>query len=1201
MQLRRRPPAEVLGFVYEAAVGAGIVAACGEVGELAYVGPWDPRRHLASDDLAALDRCLDWRPAAWESQRAAVARCGHLHGQTIARRWIEAHAGVRPLRVLLPATAIRGADVARAELAAALDVSADALPRGIYEAGGVGNTDLAVVGVVGDDLALLVVECGLGLGVAPDGGVPLLLDHERWRELIERAAAQRLRIGGFASPNAAVDGPVSVAFPPALRRLYRAIMRRTTVSKLFQGCAYARPLGELLSVTRGARVLATVVATSMLGFEHLSAECSPPGAPPSATWTVLSSCADLYPGHRETGGDTGAEEGRLFDIRAELRAHVGTAGEALAPDALTEAGVLDLRAAEELTGFVRTHGALPDGRSFRDAHASAVQEAIVRAPRGEVTVVALIGAPGIGKTTAIREALQGRRPKRGDAPGTPVHPAVVEGGWCYVYASPRISINADQFHELSAPADGRATCCLTANAALAQAVTGRAERPEGFAYLRGESAGLAVNRTADGDDLLDRTVLFTHECAETLERGAEAATDRRFTRLATNRVVTRRVRRTPVLEGLAVAGRAVAKAMPALDRLVLAVSLQALSQGRVEGLNALLSAAAQPGVAEVAAFARRFRTVVVMLDEFTGEEGSPELVRKVRDWLERTFVERLRGTDAAPKVVLFLSDASLANAASLTGHLAHPKAPPRVLVSAVGEAPAGVRVDREVVRLGPRPRDLLACTTVHGNAYPAERLIIGYRLVLTSVAPEREVRELARSLTQRRAELLEQQMTAILRDELTRPGGQVLCFVQSKPQLEALARALVKSGLLREEDVLCVSANMGPREHEILSTPARRDALRLVLMTSSGTRGISFPRADRLIAFLQPFAAEQHLMELVQFAWRGRGGDGDRLDRRVEIVVLDTMVESDDPLDQERRHADLLAMALTARAALHTRVFGHLARPGRAPIAVVPVGRSGSRTRGAHLQQMLNEFVVTSARWNKLPVVVELTAACRAMLDRARYRPRDGRIPSFHFDPERCWAGSVDPLPRDDDVRACGPLLLAPRRFWDNVSFADEETRRLEGALRTFFGVKDERRWPNDLVRAARAIDRLWRTACTSQGQQDLIGMAFDATLVVPIARDDIGNSLLAVPEGAEADDAHAAWGDALEGWVNLMSGSVRSDVGGRTRRYQRFPFLVLSEDVDPTGLDDLGRRAIARAGLLCNALAGIVMGPAGPGPGSTA
>lgn len=1192
--MRRRPPAEVLGFVYEAAVGGGLVAALVNRGELAAVGPWDPRRRPMATDLAVLESILTDRPPSWDAQCRAIARCGHLHGQTIARRWCEALPGLHALRVLLPASTIRGFDVTRAELATTLDVPESVLPPGLYEAGAAGNTDLAVLGRRGDAFALLVVECGLGLGVDPDGGLPLLLDHARWRELVERAASQRLRVGGFASPTASLEGPVGIEFPHALRTLYRAIVRRTGVSKLFQGCAYAHALGEVLAASRHASVHATVVATSMLGFEHLSAERPPAGTPLPATWSVLASCADLYPGHRESENTPDAEEERLFDIRTELRRHIGMVGEPLAPESFKAAGVLDLRGQEEVEGFVRTHGVLPDGRLFRDAHATAVQKALLDAPGGAVTVVALIGAPGIGKTTAIREALQGRRSREGES--FPSTPAVVEGGWCYLYASPRIGINADQFRELASPGDNHATCCLTANSALARAVTNRLGHVEGFAYIRGYDEKLPVNRSADGDTRLGRTALYTHDCAEVLERGADAASDQRFDRRSTHSLATRRASRTSVLQGLAAAGRTVVKAVPTLDRLVLAVSLQALSLGKVERLDALLSAAARPSVEEIATFARRFPTIVVMLDEFTGEEGAPELARGVRDWLEDTFVGRLQGTGVAPRVVLFLSDASLATAASLTGHLAHAKAPPRVMVSSVTSAPSGVRADKEEIRLGPRPRDRVPCTLIHGNAYPAERLTLGYRLLLTSVVPERDVRELARSLAQRRAELLEEQMITTLRAELSQAGGQVLCFVQSKPQLETLSRTLAKSGVVHEGEVLCVSANMGPREREILADPAQRDALRLVLMTSSGTRGISFPRADRLVAFLQPFAAEQHLMELVQFAWRGRGGAGDKLDRRIEIVALDARVDGDDPLDQERRHADLVAMVLTARAALHTRIFGALERPGGSRIAVIPVGRSGVRARGAHLQQMLNELVNTGIRWQKTPVIAELFAASRALLDRVTYQPRDARIPLFEVDPERCWADSVDAMPRDEDMRACGPILLVPRRFWDDVSFADEEVERLAGALRNFFGTANQRRWPNDLMRAARALDRLWHEAHTSTGQQTLGGLAFNARLVVPIARDDVGNGLLAEPTGSEADEAHSAWGNALEAWVNLTSGTVRAEVGGRTHQFRRFPFLVLCEEVDPTGLDDLGHRSIARAGLLCNTLAGVVMGRHPPG-----
>jgi len=50
-----------------------------------------------------------------------------------------------------------------------------------------------------------------------------------------------------------------------------------------------------------------------------------------------------------------------------------------------------------------------------------------------------------------------------------------------------------------------------------------------------------------------------------------------------------------------------------------------------------------------------------------------------------------------------------------------------------------------------------------------------------------------------------------------------------------------------------------------------RDAVRVFLMTSSGARGMSFPKTDWIIAAVPRFDIEAALMEIAQLIYRGRG------------------------------------------------------------------------------------------------------------------------------------------------------------------------------------------------------------------------------------------------------------------------------------------------------------------------------------------
>src|SRR5262249_30997567 len=134
--------------------------------------------------------------------------------------------------------------------------------------------------------------------------------------------------------------------------------------------------------------------------------------------------------------------------------------------------------------------------------------------------------------------------------------------------------------------------------------------------------------------------------------------------------------------------------------------------------------------------------------------------------------------------------------------------------------------------------------------------------------------------------------------------------------------------------------------------PAVRDAKRVFLMTSSGARGVSFPHATTVIAFVPTFAVESGFMEIAQLIYRGRGTaqseetgeiwDGDVLDRRI-VLILQDFVFADEALDHRqwlRRTVDLVSALVLLRATVLTRITGDAGIPGQ-QAAVVPVGRIG--------------------------------------------------------------------------------------------------------------------------------------------------------------------------------------------------------------------------------------------------------------------
>lgn len=118
-------------------------------------------------------------------------------------------------------------------------------------------------------------------------------------------------------------------------------------------------------------------------------------------------------------------------------------------------------------------------------------------------------------------------------------------------------------------------------------------------------------------------------------------------------------------------------------------------------------------------------------------------------------------------------------------------------------------------------------------------------------------------------------------------------------------------------------------------------------MTSSGTRGISFPNASKIICYIPTFSLESNFMEFLQGIYRGRGsGKGNALEREIELIVPQVLVAPPDnsPIWREKQRVNLLATLMLLRMSILTRIFGAADLFGK-PVACIPT--AGTLVEGA--------------------------------------------------------------------------------------------------------------------------------------------------------------------------------------------------------------------------------------------------------------
>jgi hypothetical protein len=601
--------------------------------------------------------------------------------------------------------------------------------------------------------------------------------------------------------------------------------------------------------------------------------------------------------------------------------------------------------------------------SLRDIHAAAIVAAMGRSVSGKVNVIALEGNPGIGKTTAVREHLE-KKPE----------------GYLFLYVSPRVVINRDVTQSLARKGgEPSGILTITTNASLISSA------PRW--HMKQVDAGLATRKHVDGAVVVDGVpdlvrpngaiLVISPEEEQEIE-AAHAGSRIGKTTISENEDIVDERSMAGVLSSMSTTTRDLLALNPEVNRVVMTAALQGFREkagGKttMDALSSLFkSKAVDPaGVKERRAFSERIPNVVVMVDELAGDGAGSPFVHAVATWLHNEFIGCFEGEPSPFTVTLVISDASLANDVVLSRYLAAgQRTPDKVLVSkshgqrafdlAVSQLPLGSG--------GPK-------TTLHvmTNSFPASKLSVEYKVRLTSVGTE--VRSTGEMETPRQAvrRVVGEAVQDGAQEEILRAlrtgSAQVIYFAQDKNFLSDLANSLKQVEDVGPDGVAVLDSSVPGHRRKKLVEPATRDTVKVFLMTSSGARGVSFPKTDCIIAAVPRFAIEAALMEIAQLIYRGRGNyqdedgkwvSGDTVPRRLVMLVDDYMLEPEDggepdPRQWLRQSVDLLTLLVMLRSTIFTRITGDAGL--RQSLALVPVGGVGLEELVSLMSQNVTQFV----------------------------------------------------------------------------------------------------------------------------------------------------------------------------------------------------------------------------------------------------
>ncbi|MEC4802711.1 MAG: hypothetical protein SAJ12_00490 [Jaaginema sp. PMC 1079.18] len=583
--------------------------------------------------------------------------------------------------------------------------------------------------------------------------------------------------------------------------------------------------------------------------------------------------------------------------------------------------------------------------SLRDAHKATIRAGLASAQPGRLKIIALEGNPGIGKTTSVVSFLKEQ-----------------SSGFLFLYVSPRVVINRSVTQDL-AQDKGEKTgiLTLTANSKLISSASQwykQQIQSQGWPTKTVDSA-VVIDGVSSFKNPQISTIFVTPEQEQEIDD--EVVTSNRYkTSLNERDEQMNNQHRPGVLRTLAVSARFLLENNPKINQIVLTAATQGyrnLTRGTtINALNNLFAyrVDSRPGIGERKAFSQRIPHILVMVDEVAGDGAGALFVHEIAKWLHQQFIKPFDGSPF--QVTLIIADASLSNEVVLNNFLnSGDRVPDKVLISpSQGDAP--FRVTGTQLKIGGKKYPTLH---VLSNSFPASALRIDYSIRLSAVTPEltddgklKSMRAIIRSQAQ---SVLLNNAFAEIKKALEHSAQQIIFFAQDKAFLRDLKAWLTTGNkkLLNPQVVAVLDHSVPPSKRLELVSEPKRDQIRLFLMTSSGARGVSFPKADWIIASFPRFSVEASLMEIAQLIYRGRGRytdpktqqlcSGEAIERRLVLLINDFVLQSEQIDEQRqwlRRSSDLLTLLLMLRSTIYTRIKGD-AGLRRQPLAFVPVGKVG--------------------------------------------------------------------------------------------------------------------------------------------------------------------------------------------------------------------------------------------------------------------
>lgn len=796
------------------------------------------------------------------------------------------------------------------------------------------------------------------------------------------------------------------------------------------------------------------------------------------------------------------------------------------------------------------------GLHLRNAHA----QLIVKALQSDETYVFLTGNPGIGKTTAIANFLK-------------TH---IDDGFLFLYVSPRKQVNLDIIEKFKDKNTGllcdNRLFCINTNSDIIASNAGR------------RTVKYASNSRSE--NFTEKTV---HFLKDNPENQAKEYHQRQLARKNETVIEPASLKTMGVLNSICNGIYSLINCQSS-NNIVATVSIQSLRmkenrQSTLDYLEQIFQDTYNKGNKQVIStkmqkISSRIKHIFIMIDEITGDDGGVEFLAGIAKMVKK---HELHNPQHGFNTKIIVADASIVDSDVIKQHLENTSPEPdKIYFKKLAKDSEEI----QPLQVIPFNFNNLAAKVINANSYPARSLEITYKVFVESVKYQED------APLKQNSNLVKRVQSEIIEDinqRLAIPGvEQIIVYIQNKQRLAELIEKIKASREKFEPFTGYLEIHANISEEEKAKIQECKDTAKVIFMTASGSRGLSFPKTKHILVDIAHFQIEKNLMEIIQVIYRGRGeyDNGKTLDgedKELVFYLSDTAVyyADDAELSLQESKLSLLNLLLILKTAVMTRISGY-GNLGREKFLIIPIGGKSVSAVGDTFSNKMASLIKTlkseSYRGDKL--LKEVYTSLEQLLGRGEFvltnsdksRQKGDSYLEMRDDFNKKFLEKCNPLDgllsydHLEIGHVCGSLLVVPLA---NQNLLEKYQMRLHreiqkcvdnGLLQKMCRIRDSELYPENVRSAIRggAIELLQFLNSDVQKTQyfEQLSQQFDRYYAIPLfafvsgeeMREYFADSGLEEPEDRHFRDILSAYMRAMYPVDSVMP------IG---HKYKDFPFIV--------------------------------------------